>query len=168
MKSKIVATITLSLLIITALSAVGFAAAITQAPTATHVTLVITDTNDNLRTEFAASEQIKLTWTASINPPPTTPTDVIVDIEIRLDDEYETLKWSYYGAPGVGTVTIDPLEPGSYTVKVIGVNGYTGAQKTIGVDGLFVVPESILGTLAVIGAGFAAFGLVKYKKLKLP
>jgi hypothetical protein len=45
-------------------------------------------------------------------------------------------------------------------VKCTGAPPFTIATATF-----FVVPESIFGTLAALGAGFAAFGVLAIKKI---
>jgi hypothetical protein len=69
-----------------------------------------------------------------------------------------------YTVTGSSTVTPIPTfqtaTNGYYYVLVNGAPAYP-----IAVASFFVVPESIFGGIAALGAGIAAFGLVKYKKI---
>jgi len=72
----------------------------------------------------------------------------------------------------VATVATDIAEPspqtwvagpaGEYWVWGWAANGNQKVPVTS--SSLSVVPESALGALAIFGAAFAAFGIVKYKK----
>ncbi len=66
-----------------------------------------------------------------------------------------------------GSITFTTTIGGTYKVKVIGAFDVALDTDEIASQTVFVVPESILGTLGVICAGIAAFGTVKiYQKKK--
>lgn len=74
-----------------------------------------------------------------------------------------TLVGSYIWTSVVGTgmKTISLSTPGVYEADV------NGARVTpIAVASIFVLPESVIGALAAIGAGLAAFGIFQYKHKK--
>lgn len=114
--------------------------------------------------EFEMGETVYIFWT--IND-----TSVNVDIEIT-DNDGNNLAWvatnrAYSNQP----VTWVTNSEGRFYVNVY--EHETGAQ--IGTTYLIcastfnvtVVPESMLGAVAAIGAAFGAFGLVKYRKIKI-
>ncbi len=62
---------------------------------------------------------------------------------------------------GSGVYTIvGGLAPGIYQADINGVT------LNIAVASIFVLPESVIGALAALGAGLAAFGIFQYKRKK--
>lgn len=64
------------------------------------------------------------------------------------------------GVKGSGEFTFSTYQPGTYYVVA---DGY---KLGIGVASFFVLPETALGAFGAIGAGLAAFGIVKYKSAR--
>lgn len=65
-------------------------------------------------------------------------------------------------------VLTNGLQPGHYKITMTYVLSNTcfSHDFTLAVNCFFVLPESIFGTISALGAGFAAFGLFGYVKLK--
>jgi hypothetical protein len=68
---------------------------------------------------------------------------------------------AHLGATGSGYFTLEHVTPGRYYVVVNGAPTFP-----IAVASFFVVPE-VLGSVAALGAGLAAFGIVKFKYKKI-
>ena len=117
-------------------------------------------TTNNLgdpKSQFNQGETVYIYW----NPAP--PGSVV---DIKVVDSSDVVVAGPWLAQPVGNAPLSfvPPGPGMYRVLVNGQPAWTIAVAT-----LFVVPESILGTLMATFAGFAAFvtiGVVKSKNKK--
>jgi hypothetical protein len=120
-----------------------------------------TDMNDNPQNVFAAGDQVKVWYIVqditggSVTPGTATmylASGDNVDTAVALGAPYE---WTI---TGTGSMVITAPAPGAYLFIIDGQTVATIASNT-----LFILPESIFGTLAALGAGLAAFGLIKLK-----
>ena len=150
--SRVVSFIVLGMFILATVFSVGIASGVVAPvdPTAKHCTLLITNSADVATVEFPLGATVFISWSA----------DGTVDIEVKNDATNEVV-YSQYGAAMTGEDSFVPPSPGDYTVYVNGLN-----TKIINIDTFFVVPESVLGSLAALGAGVAAFGTVAVVKRK--
>jgi hypothetical protein len=123
------------------------------AGTANTASVWTTDSNNVTKNQFLATDTILIWW--HVNPPGTT-----VDIKV-VDSANNVVAGPFLNqVTSSQPITIGPLPQGYYTVFANGQPQFDIATATF-----FVVPESIFGGLAALGAGFAAFGLVKMKKI---
>ena len=110
---------------------------------------------DNVKTnQFSVGQTVLIWW----NP---NPSNSEVDITI-FDSQENVVAGPYFNqAPNVQPIVFVPEEQGYYFVYVNGQPVFTIASATF-----FVVPEAAIGALAALGAGLAAFGIVKLKPKK--
>ena len=106
---------------------------------------------------FNPNETVYINWLT--NPANSKVTINITDSDLNL---VATVATDITG-PSPQTWVAGPA--GAYWVWVWDANGNQKVPVTS--SSLSVVPESALGTIALIGATFAGFGLVKYRKNKL-
>jgi hypothetical protein len=130
------------------LSTVCFA----YAGTAKQASVWTTDINAVPKNTFGPVELIYIWW----NPDPAGTT---VDITV-VDAANNVVVGPLVNQPiGNAPIVCGPLAPGYYFVLVNGQPAFN-----IAVASLFVVPESVLGTLMATVAGFAAFGAFRIVK----
>jgi hypothetical protein len=84
--------------------------------------------------------------------------DVVI---FDLDAGHEVAGTLQTGLHDSGEFTFLPSHPGFYTVKVNGEDAEKFATAPF-----FVLPE-VLGSVAALGAGLAAFGIIKFKYKKI-
>jgi hypothetical protein len=122
-----------------------------QAGTATDAGLWLTDQYGNIKNDFVLNQVVYVNWITTGGTVDITVTDANNVVVYSVTDKLAS------DSP----LQFTPLHGGSYTVSC------TGAEsKEISVWTLFVVPESVLGTLMATGAGFSAFGTLGVFKLK--
>jgi hypothetical protein len=85
------------------------------------------------------------------------------DVKVT-DSTGTTVAGPWLNKPSGSIIPCGPFGAGYYFVVS------DGAPKSfsIAVGSFFVVPESVFGTLAALGAGFAAFGVLAIKKINRP
>jgi hypothetical protein len=108
------------------------------------------DIGGTVKNTFAVGETVYVHWTVGAD-------GGTVNI-IITDNAFTTI--AILGTTvsvGAQPLTWTPSTPGTYYVMV---QGATNQVYPIAVSSLFVVPESLLGTLMAITAGFAAFGTI--------
>jgi hypothetical protein len=89
--------------------------------------------------------------------PPDTGT---VDVKVIDPDGGKILEWPNLLPSESGTKSFAASEVGEYLVILEGNPSYSAFTRIVASGSVTVVPESVLGALMAIGAGFAAFGAV--------
>lgn len=146
-KRKAIVVAILVVFFVTILSSITVVQA---APTATVAGLTITDVAGTKKIDFVLNQVIYIHWIA----------DGTVDITVR--DVNNVVVYSKTDQPATASpLQFTPPQGGYYMVSCTGA-----PSATLSVWTLFVVPESILGTLMATGAGFAAFGTFGVFKIK--
>ncbi len=96
-----------------------------------------------------------------------TPSGGTVDITIYNPSGVLIASYPNVAPSASGTIHFTVDTPGSYYVQADGFPSYHAATTFVAGASVLVLPESVLGTLAAVGAGVAAFGTVKlYQKRK--
>jgi hypothetical protein len=136
------------------LALAGLAYADTGTATASNCQISIQDANGTPKLTFNLGDPIHIKWLA----------DGSVNIEVKCLSTGKT--YDHYG-PYTDSNTwndwiFSPTDAGRYKVYVNG----NEESEIISVGSFFVVPESVFGALAAVGAGFAAFGTVTLVKRK--
>ncbi len=109
-------------------------------------------------TECSVGTHIWVFWTQS-------PANTEVEIQAFDPDGNTIVDVSHLTASQSGSIDFSITAVGVYYVQVVGAYNKVLHSASIASATIFVLPESIFGTLAAIGAGFAAFGTVKvYRK----
>jgi hypothetical protein len=134
--------------------ALAAAASIASAGTAQTASVIVQDAANTPKNQFNLGETVyvKLVSTA--------PAGSTADIQV-VDTASNIVAgpWMDQVAGSINSFT--PASAGYYIVLVNGQPAFTIAVAT-----LFVLPESVFGTLAAVGAAFAAFGTVAIVKKK--
>lgn len=109
-----------------------------------------------IQATFNVGDTVYIYWT------PYNPSTGNVDINIYSPDETPGSSTPYSSfidqSPSSAPVSFVPNAPGTWVVTC---NGYSA---TVTVTPVFVMPESILGTLSLMVASFAAFAVFTIKK----
>jgi hypothetical protein len=125
---------------------------VVYAGTANSASVWTTDILANPKNSFGPAELIYIRW----NPaPPLSTVDITV---VNVANNVVAGPWLNQPI-GNAPIICGPLAPGYYFVLVNGQPAFA-----IAVASLFVVPESVLGTLMATVAGFAAFGAFRIVK----
>jgi hypothetical protein len=112
------------------------------------------DSAKNYRNQFNVGETMHIYW--NDDPPGST-----VDINVTNSVGTVLASWTNQPESANGTLAYTFSSPGYYFIDCGGAPVFPIAVATI-----FVIPESVLGTLTVLGVGFAAYGLVKMRHAK--
>lgn len=129
----------------------------TPTPNARAAQVITTDTTGSTKlvTQFTPGDTVYVEYIIQSGK--------TANIAIYDEDDNLITGTAHDGLVGSGEFTFLALHPGTYYVTV---NGYK--SRIIGVASFFVLPESVLGAFGALGAGVAAFGIVKYKSAKTP
>lgn len=120
------------------------------APTAKTAGLTITDVTGTKQIDFALNQIVYIHWIADGT------------VNITVTDANKVVVYSKTDQPTTASpLQFTPPQGGYYTVNCTGA-----PSAALSVWTLFVVPESILGTLMATSAGFAAFGTFGVFKIK--
>jgi hypothetical protein len=87
---------------------------------------------------------------------------------IIIYDPDDNVVATYYDQPMAqsGHITFLATQPGYWTVEFDGATTKLVKDGVYAYPSVFVLPESVIGGLSAIGAGFAAFGLIVIKRKK--
>jgi hypothetical protein len=119
---------------------------------ATICNVTTTDSASNPKTDFNPGDTVYVHWTANGNINITVYYETAPNTYIK-DGE----SWTNQASSGV--VSFVPQHgAGYYEINCTGA-----AAKNIAVSSIQVVPEFIFGTIAAVGAAFAAFGIFKIR-----
>lgn len=143
----------LALICIFAMTAIAGAALAADAEVAQVITTTASD-SDVKTTQFAPNQPIFVHYTIQSGK--------TADIKV-VDSHYNDVPGTLQsGVGGSGQFSFTLAQPGSYYVLVNGAPSWP-----IAVASFFILPETALGALGAIGAGLAAFGIIKYKSAKI-
>jgi plastocyanin len=107
-------------------------------------------------TACSEGQQIWVFWTQS---PPST----VVEVKVLSPGGTTVIDQTNLQASASGTPTFTVTQAGTYYVLILGANNIVLQTKTIASATIFAMPESVFGALAAVGAGFAAFAVVKIR-----
>jgi hypothetical protein len=129
------------------------------AGTATSASVWTTDSAATPKNQFFFGERVYIYWD---------PTPVGSSVDIVVVNSANTVvagPWTEKVTPADAPLSFVPPLPGKYEVRVNGQPAATFKVAALFLSlNLFAVPESVLGTIAALGAGFAAFAFMKVKK----
>jgi hypothetical protein len=112
------------------------------------------DSAHTYKNQFLVGETMYIYWSDS-------PAGSTVDIKVTDSSNNVLASWTNQPESANGTLTYTFTQPGYYFIVCNGAQAFPIAVATI-----FVVPESVLGTLGVLTVGFAAYVIVKMRPAK--
>jgi hypothetical protein len=101
-------------------------------------------------------QQIWVFWTQS-------PLSTVVEVKVQFQDGTTVIDQTNLQASASGTPTFTVTQSGTYYVMILGAYNIILGTKTVASATIFAMPESVFGALAAVGAGFAAFAVVKIR-----
>jgi hypothetical protein len=125
-----------------------------SAGTANTASVWTTDVNNVKMNQFNVGQTVWIWWHVS-------PLGTTVDITVVDQNNVVMLGPLVNQVVGNQPIVFVPPAAGYYTVLANGQPAFVIATATF-----FAVPESVFGTIAALGAGFAAFGLLRWKMKK--
>jgi hypothetical protein len=149
MKSKLVLASSLAVCLIVA---AGISLAI--AGTALSASVWAEDSTNTPRNEYSVGETMYINWNEN-------PVGSTVDITVTDSAHNPLQTWLNQDPTKKLTLSYTFPAPGYYFIETAGAQPFLIAVATI-----FVIPESVLGTLLAVAVGFAAFGIVRMKRTK--
>jgi hypothetical protein len=145
-----------SVLVLTALVCVILAAGINLAiaGNAASASVWAEDSSGTYRNKFNIGETMYIYWNEA-------PSGSTVDINVTDSVGNVLASWVNQPESANGTLTYTFPSAGYYFVVCNGAQPFPIAVATI-----YVVPESVLGTISIVAIGFAAYAIVKMKPRK--